>query len=107
MSKREGVQIILSGVNPTVHRTLEQARFYDLIGKKISAATSTWRSNRPGGTRRTASGKKITETALAKPFATDNPLRTRNRNRQEQKKRRGFRIYFTFIGQLKRMFSIF
>ena len=34
MSKREGVQIILSGVNPTVHRTLEQARFYDLIGKE-------------------------------------------------------------------------
>ena len=34
MSKREGVEIILSGVNPTVHRTLGQARFYDLIGKE-------------------------------------------------------------------------
>ncbi len=34
MSKKEGVSIILSGVNPKVHAALEQAGFYNLLGKE-------------------------------------------------------------------------
>lgn len=33
MSQKEGIQIVLSGVNPKVHKVLEHAGFYDLIGK--------------------------------------------------------------------------
>ena len=32
ISKNEGIQIVLSGVNPKVHAVLEHAGFYDLIG---------------------------------------------------------------------------
>jgi len=34
MSQHENIHIILSGVNPTVHATLERAGFYDLIGSE-------------------------------------------------------------------------
>ncbi len=34
MSKKEGIQIVLSGVNPKVHQTLEHAGFYSLVGEK-------------------------------------------------------------------------
>lgn len=34
MSQREGIQIVLSGVNPKVHKTLAHAHFYDLIGEE-------------------------------------------------------------------------
>ncbi len=34
MSKKEGIQIVLSGVNPNVHRVLEHAGFYNLVGKE-------------------------------------------------------------------------
>ena len=33
MSQREGITIVLSGVNPRVHATLEKAGFYELLGK--------------------------------------------------------------------------
>ena len=33
MSQREGIIIVLSGVNPRVHETLEKAGFYELLGK--------------------------------------------------------------------------
>lgn len=33
MSQKEGIQIVLSGVNPKVHKVLEHAGFNDLIGK--------------------------------------------------------------------------
>lgn len=33
MSQREGITIVLSGVNPHVHATLEKAGFYELLGK--------------------------------------------------------------------------
>ncbi len=33
MSQREGIIIVLSGVNPRVHETLEKASFYELLGK--------------------------------------------------------------------------
>lgn len=34
MSKKEGIQIVLSGVTPKVHNTLEKAGFEDMIGKE-------------------------------------------------------------------------
>lgn len=34
MSHKEGIQIVLSGVNPKVHAVLEKAGFYDLVGKE-------------------------------------------------------------------------
>ena len=34
MSHREGVHIILSGVNPKVHEVLKKSGFYELLGKK-------------------------------------------------------------------------
>ena len=34
MSRKEGIQIVLSGVNPKVHKALEKARFYDLVGQE-------------------------------------------------------------------------
>ena len=34
MSKKEGIQVVLSGVNPSVHTALEKAGFYDLVGKE-------------------------------------------------------------------------
>ena len=34
MSKKEGIQIVLSGVNPSVHTALEKAGFYDSVGKE-------------------------------------------------------------------------
>ena len=34
MSKKEGIQIVLSGVNPKVHQTLQHAGFYALVGEK-------------------------------------------------------------------------
>ena len=34
MSKKEGIQIVLSGVNPKVHQTLQHAGFYVLVGEK-------------------------------------------------------------------------
>ena len=34
MSHREGVHIILSGVNPKVHEALKKSGFYELLGKK-------------------------------------------------------------------------
>ena len=34
ISQREGITIVLSGVNPRVHATLEKAGFYDLLGKE-------------------------------------------------------------------------
>lgn len=69
MSKREGVQIILSGVNPTVHRTLEQARFYDLIGKEnicshIDLALEQAARNSPHGIREKDNRRR----RLQKPF---------------------------------------
>lgn len=33
ISQREGIIIVLSGVNPRVHETLEKAGFYELLGK--------------------------------------------------------------------------
>ena len=33
MSQKEGIQIVLSGVNPKVHKVLEHAGFYDMIGE--------------------------------------------------------------------------
>ena len=33
-SQREGIRIILSGVNEQVHKTLKQAHFYDLLGEE-------------------------------------------------------------------------
>ena len=33
MSQREGIIIVLSGVNPRVHETLEKAGFYEFLGK--------------------------------------------------------------------------
>ncbi len=34
MSKKENIQIVLSGVNEKVHETLEKSGFYDLLGKE-------------------------------------------------------------------------
>ena len=34
MSKKEGIQIVLSGVIPGVHAALEKADFYDIVGKE-------------------------------------------------------------------------
>lgn len=34
MSKNEGIQIVLSGVNPKVHQVLEHAGFYQIVGKE-------------------------------------------------------------------------
>ena len=34
MSKKEGIQVVLSGVNPSVHAALEKAGFYDSVGKE-------------------------------------------------------------------------
>ena len=34
LSQKEKITIVLSGVNPKVHKTLEKAGFYDLIGKE-------------------------------------------------------------------------
>lgn len=34
MSQKEGIQIVLSGVNPKVHKVLEHAGFYDIIGEE-------------------------------------------------------------------------
>lgn len=34
MSQKEGIKIVLSGVNPTVHKVLEHAGFYSLIGEE-------------------------------------------------------------------------
>lgn len=34
MSQKEGIQIVLSGVNPKVHKVLEHAGFYDMIGEE-------------------------------------------------------------------------
>lgn len=34
MSQKEGIQIILSGVNPTVNAVLQKAGFYELVGKE-------------------------------------------------------------------------
>lgn len=34
MSQKEGIQIVLSGVNPKVHKVLEHAGFYNLIGSE-------------------------------------------------------------------------
>ncbi|NPD92606.1 SulP family inorganic anion transporter [Xylanibacter muris] len=34
MSKKEGIHIVLSGVNPKVHNTLEKAGFEDMIGRE-------------------------------------------------------------------------
>ena len=32
--QREGIQIILSGVNEKVHKVLQKSHFYDLLGKE-------------------------------------------------------------------------
>ena len=34
MSQKDGIHIILSGVNEKVHKTLEKSRFYNLLGKE-------------------------------------------------------------------------
>ncbi len=34
MSKKNGIQVILSGVNPDVHASLKEAEFYDLLGQE-------------------------------------------------------------------------
>ena len=34
MSQKENIHIILSGVNPQVHATLEKSGFYTLLGKE-------------------------------------------------------------------------
>ena len=34
MSKREGIEIVLSGVNPKVHGGLQHAGFYDIVGEE-------------------------------------------------------------------------
>ena len=34
MSQKEGIQIVLSGDNPNVHKVLEHAGFYDMIGEE-------------------------------------------------------------------------
>ena len=34
MSKKEGIKVVLSGVNPNVHKVLEHSGFYDLVGKE-------------------------------------------------------------------------
>ena len=34
LSQKENIRIILSGVNPEVHRALENAGFYELLGKE-------------------------------------------------------------------------
>ena len=34
MSKREGIEIVLSGVNPKVHGVLQHAGFYDIVGEE-------------------------------------------------------------------------
>lgn len=34
MSRKEGIQIVLSGVNPKVHNVLEHSGFYHLVGEK-------------------------------------------------------------------------
>lgn len=34
MSQKEGIQIVLSGVNPKVHKVLEHTGFYDMIGEE-------------------------------------------------------------------------
>ncbi|MDY5490903.1 MAG: sodium-independent anion transporter, partial [Prevotella sp.] len=34
MSKKEGIEVVLSGVNPKVHAVLEHAGFYQLIGEQ-------------------------------------------------------------------------
>ena len=34
MSQKEGIQVVLSGVNPEVHAALEKAGFYDSVGKE-------------------------------------------------------------------------
>ena len=34
MSQKEGIQVVLSGVNPGVHAALEKAGFYDSVGKE-------------------------------------------------------------------------
>ena len=33
MSKKQNVDVVLSGVNPKVHAVLEKAHFYDIIGE--------------------------------------------------------------------------
>jgi SulP family sulfate permease len=33
MSKKQNVDVVLSGVNPNVHAVLEKAHFYDIIGE--------------------------------------------------------------------------
>ena len=33
MSQKEGIQIVLSGVNPKVHAVLEHAGFYRIVGE--------------------------------------------------------------------------
>ena len=48
MSHREGVHIILSGVNPKVHEALKKSGFYELLGKKTSATISIRLSKWPG-----------------------------------------------------------
>lgn len=34
MSKKEGICVVLSGVNEKVHAQLQKARFYDLLGEE-------------------------------------------------------------------------
>lgn len=34
MSRKEGIRIVLSGVNPNVHKVLERAGFYDIVGEE-------------------------------------------------------------------------
>ena len=34
MSQKEGIRIVLSGVNPKVHKVLGHAGFYDMIGEE-------------------------------------------------------------------------
>lgn len=48
MSHREGVHIILSGVNPKVHEALKKSGFYDCSAEKTSATISIRPSKWPG-----------------------------------------------------------
>ncbi|MDY3246934.1 MAG: SulP family inorganic anion transporter, partial [Prevotella sp.] len=34
MSRKEGIQVVLSGVNPQVHKVLEHAGFYSIVGRE-------------------------------------------------------------------------
>lgn len=34
MSRKEGIEVVLSGVSPKVHSALQKARFYDLVGQE-------------------------------------------------------------------------